>query len=110
MVHDLLQPSSLHLVYGVGGALLVRSKRTMRRIEPAPQWSSVRASMPMVWMFPLGVGAAYRSWEVVQSIPLGTMNTAPDLCCDKYRPACSDDCPLSLFPYTATIGICMSDY
>ena len=38
------------------------------------------------------------------------MNAAPDLCCYKYRPACSDDCPLSLIPYTATIGICTSDY
>jgi hypothetical protein len=110
MVHGSLQLGSSQLACGVEEALLVRSKPTMRRIEPAPQWSSVRASMPMVWMFPLGVGAAYRSWEIIQSILLNTMDAAPDLCCDKYRPACSDDCPLSLFPYTATIGICMSDY
>ena len=110
MVHGSLQLGNSQLACGVEEALLVRSKPTMRRIEPAPHWSSVRASMPMVWLFPLDVGAAYRSWELIQSILLNTMDAAPDLCCDNYRPACSDDCPLSLFPYTATIGICMSDY
>jgi hypothetical protein len=47
-------------------------------------------------MFPLGVGAAYRSWEIIQSIPLDTMNATPDLCCYKYRPACSDERSISV--------------
>jgi hypothetical protein len=96
MVHGSLQPGSSQLACGVEEALLVHSKPTMRCIEPAPQWSSVGPSIPMVWMFFLGVGAAYRSWEIMQSIPLDTTNAAPDMCCDKYRPACSDECSISV--------------
>jgi hypothetical protein len=70
----------------------------------------VRASVPMVWLFPLGDNMACRSWEVVQPISLSTTNAAPDLYCVKYRPACSNDCSLSVDPYTATIGIRMPDY
>ena len=84
MIHGSLQPGSLQLACGVEEALIVRSKPTMQRIEPAPQWSSVKASIPMVWMSPPGVGAAYSSWEIIQSIPPNTMDAAPDLCYDKY--------------------------
>jgi hypothetical protein len=66
--------------------------------------------VPMVWPFPFGCGTACRSWAVVQPIPLSTMNAAPDLCCDKYRPAYSGDCSLSVDLYTTTIGICLSDF
>lgn len=38
------------------------------------------------------------------------MNAAPDLCCDKYRPACSGDCLLLVDLCTTTNGICLSDY
>jgi hypothetical protein len=68
----------------------------------------VRGSMPMVRRLSFGRGTACRSRAAVQPIPSSIMNAAPDLCCDKYRPACSDNCSLSIDFYTATQEICLS--